>query len=206
LGDKKEIKLRLRGFLDPIVSLLSYLGVSPLQVTISGVVLSAVGAVFVAFGMFLTGGLILLLSGLCDVLDGSLARKVGRVSTFGAFIDSTGDRITELLYFGAIVLYYSSGDHDSLLRVILSLVALGGSYLTSYTRARSEGLGIACSIGLLERPERIAILIAGLLFGSKALLIALIVLACLSVFTAIQRIEHVRKSAGKDVSGGDGGL
>jgi len=195
LGNKNEIKLRLRGLLDPAVSFLSYLNVSPLYITVSGIVLSGVGAVFVALGRFFIGGLILLLSGLCDVLDGSLARKENKVSTFGAFIDSTGDRITELFYFGAIILFYSGGAHASIVMVLLSLIALGGSYLTSYTRARSEGLGMSCSVGLLERPERLAVLIAGLLFGSRALFVALIALAVLTVFTAAQRVAHVKRTA-----------
>lgn len=201
MGNKKQIKDKLRGLLDPAVSFLSYLNVPPIYVTSSGIVLSAVGAVFVGFGRFFIGGLFLLASGLCDVLDGSLARRENKVSSFGAFIDSTGDRVTELMYYGAIILFFSSGGHTSKSAIVLSLVALGGSFLTSYTRARSEGLGIPCTVGMLERPERLAILVVGLLFGSRALFVALIILSVLTVYTAIQRVAHVKKSALE----GDGG-
>ena len=164
-----------------------------MAVTFSGIILGGVGAIFLATGRFLVSGLFLLVSGLCDVLDGSLARREKKVSIFGAFIDSTGDRISELLYFGAIIFYFSKSEPPVISFVVVSLIAIGGSFLTSYTRARAEGLGIACSIGVMERPERLAILIVGLLFGTKILFLSLIVIAVLSSYTAFQRIMHVKR-------------
>jgi len=193
LADKSQIKLRLRELFNPFVSFLSYLGISPMAITFSGIILSVVGAVFLATGRFVVSGLFLLVSGLCDVLDGSLARREKKVSIFGAFIDSTGDRIGELLYFGAIIFYFSKMKPAGIHFIVVSLVAIGGSFLTSYTRARAEGLGISCSIGVLERPERVAILVAGLLFGPKILFLSLIVIAVLSSYTAFQRIMHVKR-------------
>ncbi|OQX85750.1 MAG: hypothetical protein B6D63_01545 [Candidatus Latescibacteria bacterium 4484_7] len=191
MAGKSEIKQSLRGVLNPLVALLSSIGVTPLGITTTGIALSMIGSFFVAYGRFFVGGVFLLASGLCDVLDGSLARRDGRVSTFGAFIDSTGDRVTELFYFGALIFYFARRTPPNLFLIVFTLIALGGAYLTSYTRARSEGLGIPCSVGWLERPERLALLILGLLLGMKVLAVVIVVLAILGVITAAQRINHV---------------
>jgi phosphatidylglycerophosphate synthase len=201
LSGKVEIKNKLRGLLDPVVALLSHLGISPLSVTISGIALSAVGAVFVAFGSLIWGAVILIAAGICDTLDGSLARREGTESTFGAFIDSTGDRIAEILYFGALVFHFMGGDFFNKVAIFFLLVALAGSFLTSYARARAEGLGLECRVGLLERPERVALLVLGLLFGRVVLVIVVIVLAVLTVYTFAQRIVHVRRVTAGEGSG-----
>lgn len=190
---KIEIRERLRGFLDPIVACMSYLGLSPLAVTIIGIMLSVVGAIFVARGHLLAGALFLIVSGICDTIDGSLARREGRATTFGAFIDSTGDRITEMVYFGALVFYFIADHPPNLVVIFFLLAALAGSFLTSYTRARAEGLGMECRVGWIERPERIALLVLGLLFGHTILIVIIMFLAFLTVFTFIQRVLHVRR-------------
>ncbi|HUV36128.1 MAG TPA: CDP-alcohol phosphatidyltransferase family protein [Patescibacteria group bacterium] len=193
MSGKIEIRERLRGFLDPIVAFMSYLGLSPLAVTIIGIVLSIIGATFVARGSLLAGAVFLVVSGLCDTIDGSLARREGRTTTFGAFIDSTGDRITEMVYFGALVFYFINDQPPNLVVVFFLLAALAGSFLTSYTRARAEGLGLECRVGWVERPERIALLVLGLLLGHTVLIAIIVVLAFLTVFTFIQRVLHVRR-------------
>jgi CDP-diacylglycerol--glycerol-3-phosphate 3-phosphatidyltransferase len=190
---KVEIRERLRGFLDPIVAFLSYLGFSPLAVTILGIVLSIIGAIFVARGYLLPGAVFLIVSGICDTIDGSLARREGRTTTFGAFIDSTGDRITEMAYFGALVFYFLARQPPNLIVIFFLLVALAGSFLTSYTRARAEGLGMECRVGWLERPERVALLVLGLLFGRIVLIVIIVFLAFLTVYTFVQRVLHVRR-------------
>jgi len=172
---------------------MSYLGLSPLAVTIIGIVLSIIGATFVARGSLLAGAVFLVVSGLCDTIDGSLARREGRTTTFGAFIDSTGDRITEMVYFGALVFYFINDQPPNLVVVFFLLAALAGSFLTSYTRARAEGLGLECRVGWVERPERIALLVLGLLLGHTVLIAIIVVLAFLTVFTFIQRVLHVRR-------------
>lgn len=164
-----------------------------MAVSIFGLVLSFVGAVFVAAGSLRTGAIVLILSGLCDALDGSLARRENRVTTFGAFFDSTGDRITEIVYFGALIFYFLDADPANRFIIVLLLVALGGSFLTSYARARAEGLGLDCRVGWLERPERIALLVLGLLLGRTVLIAVIVFLAVLTVFTFIQRVLHVRR-------------
>ncbi|MBN1162951.1 MAG: CDP-alcohol phosphatidyltransferase family protein [Candidatus Krumholzibacteriota bacterium] len=198
MAEKVEIKNRLRGLLDPVVALLSYLGITPLWVTIFGILLSFLGAFLVAGGRLRAGGLTLLFSGLCDVLDGSLARSEEKVSTFGAFLDSTGDRLTELAYFIALVFYFAAQDPINKVMIFFVLAALSGSLLTSYARARAEGLGLECTVGFLERPERVVMLLVGLMLGRFVLSVVLVFLAILSIFTFIQRVLHVRKLTRED--------
>lgn len=193
MSTKSEIRDRLRGLLDPVVAMLSYFNVTPTAVTVFGILLSLFGAVVVATGSLRWGAVILIVSGLCDTVDGSLARRSGTSSTFGAFIDSTGDRLTEMAYFGALVFFFMGGGAGAHLIVFFLLVALAGSFLTSYTRARAEGLGLECTVGLLERPERVAILIAGLIFGRAVLVVVVVFLAILTVYTSVQRVLHVRR-------------
>jgi len=193
LSGKSDFKNRLRGILNPVVSLAAALGVTPLGITLAGIAISIVGAVYVAMGHLLAGAILLLVSGLCDTIDGSIARRQGKESKFGAFIDSTGDRVSDFAYYVGLIFHFMSGEPVNTVLILFTFVALAGSFLTSYARARAEGLGIACSVGLLERPERIALLLAGLLFGRLALMAAIVVLAVLSVFTFLQRVWHVRK-------------
>jgi CDP-diacylglycerol--glycerol-3-phosphate 3-phosphatidyltransferase len=201
LADRATVKHRLRSLLDPVVGALARLGVPPLAVTLAGLVLSLAAAAFIARGSLRIGGVILIVSGICDTLDGSLARRAGRESVFGAFIDSTIDRITEIAVFGALVIHFSEHGTGSGLAVIACLVAITGSFLTSYTRARAEGLGLACRVGWLERPERVALVVVGLLVGGTVLLVVLWFLALFTMVTALQRVLHVRRlSAAKDHS------
>ncbi|MBN1885337.1 MAG: CDP-alcohol phosphatidyltransferase family protein [Candidatus Krumholzibacteriota bacterium] len=193
MATKSEIRDRLRGLLDPVVATLSYFNATPTGVTLFGIALSLVGAVVVARGSLRWGAVILIVSGLCDTVDGSLARRMGTSSTFGAFIDSTGDRLTEMAYFGALIFYFMGEGAGAHLIVFFLLVALAGSFLTSYTRARAEGLGLECTVGLLERPERVAILLGGLLFGRTLLVVVVVFLAISTVYTSVQRVMHVRR-------------
>lgn len=201
LTDKASVKNRLRGLLDPLVGALARLGVTPIAVTVAGLALSLAGAALVARGSLLSGGLVLVAAGVCDTLDGSLARRAGRESVFGAFIDSTVDRVAEIAVFGGLILHYVDAGPGGRLPVIACLVALMGAFLTSYTRARAEGLGFECRVGLIERPERVALIILGLVIGGKTLAVILGLLALLTVVTALQRVIHVRRlAAAKDRS------
>jgi CDP-diacylglycerol--glycerol-3-phosphate 3-phosphatidyltransferase len=193
MSDKRNIKERLRGLLAPLVIALERAGVSPMAVTITGLLLSFVGAGFVAAGRLRSGAVVLVVAGLCDTIDGSLARSSGQASRFGAFLDSALDRVAELAYFAALVYhFYAIGARWSGVMIWLTLAALSGSLLTSYARARAEGLGLECSVGILERPERIALLFIGLLFGHLVLNPVIALLAVLSIVTFIQRVMHVR--------------
>ena len=201
MNERATIKNKLRRLLDPCVSLLVRAGITPIGVSIAGLVLSFAGAFAIARGELAAGGALLAVSGVCDTLDGSLARRSGKESVFGAFIDSTIDRVAELASFGALIVYYVSRGGGGRFAVPLVVAALAGSFLTSYTRARAEGLGIDCRVGLLERPERVAMLVLGLFLGTTALFVVIACLAILTVVTTIQRVVHVyRLTSRKDAS------
>jgi CDP-diacylglycerol--glycerol-3-phosphate 3-phosphatidyltransferase len=193
--DKRTLQVNARKVLEPIVATLASFGVSPLMVSLFGVAFSLWGAVVVARGSLLGGGIFLLIAGLCDVLDGDLARRTGRASAFGAFIDSTLDRVSEFVYFGGIVLYVvgRASGYSSWEPVVI-LLALMGSVLTSYARARAEGIGVECKVGIIERPERIALLAIGLFAGYRFLRAVMILLAATSLLTVVQRVRHVHRA------------
>ena len=181
----------------------------------SAIVVIGAGA---AFGLDLPrlGAAWLLLSGLLDILDGQVARRGGMVSRFGAFFDSTLDRIGEAILFAGIAIYFQTAPSQSVpvLGVVLTLAALTGSFLVSYTRARAEGLDVECRVGLAQRPERILGLgVPTLFFGTGPhgvlLLVIMSLLAVLSWFTVVQRVAHVfhstnGASAGSAAAGGSG--
>jgi len=190
--DKQEFKQKARRAIDPLIVLLAASGIPPILISLIGLVLGLYGALQTGNGSLFLGGIFLIISGICDVVDGALARRQNIVSRFGAFIDSTFDRVSEFAYFGAILYYYVDRiEGFNSIQVIVVLTALAGSVLTSYARARAEGLGLACSVGLLERPERIAVLTLGLLLGSRVLIVALVFLAVSTMLTFFQRIYHV---------------
>ena len=187
--NKSAIKERSRRVLDPVVTLLASIGVPPLLVSVLGLAGSFCGAYVIARGSLFWGGVWAFASGVCDVLDGSLARYRGQETKFGAFIDSTFDRVCEFVIYGAILFYYVERGHPLLLLAVI-WVAMGGSFLVSYARARIEGLGHRCTVGLLERPERLTLLIAGLVLGHTVLVVALILIAFGTVITVLQRVQH----------------
>lgn len=188
---KNQIKSGARRLADPIVRLLHRAGVTPDQVTFAGLILSLAAAVAVARGQFGIGTILLLIGSTCDMLDGGLARLRGNGSRFGAFLDSTMDRYAELGLFVGLAYYFSNS--GSPLDVVVVCVAAAGSILVSYTRARAEGLGLDCNVGLMERPERLVVLILATALGPGVLAWALRGLALLTHVTALQRILHVRK-------------
>jgi phosphatidylglycerophosphate synthase len=166
----------------------------------SAIVVIGAGA---AFGLDLPrlGAVWLLASGLLDILDGQVARGGGMVSKFGAFFDSTLDRIGEAILFAGIAIYFQTAPSQAVpvLGVVLTLATLTGSFLVSYTRARAEGLGLECRVGLAQRPERILGLGAPtLFFGSGPhgvlLLVIMFLLGVLSWITVVQRVRHVYRS------------
>jgi CDP-diacylglycerol---glycerol-3-phosphate 3-phosphatidyltransferase len=166
---------------------LSRTGITPNGLTIVGLALNVGVAAVLASGQLLLGGVLLLVAGLFDMLDGALAKATNQATKFGAFLDSTLDRYSELVvFFGLLLAFQAAGQ---LLEVALIYVAAAGSLLVSYARARAESLGFDCEVGLLARPERILLLAAGLILGYP--LIVLWVLAVLTNVTAVHRIVHV---------------
>ncbi len=163
----------------------------------SAIVVIGAGAAF-GLDQARLGAFWLLLSGLLDVLDGQVARRGGMVSKFGAFFDSTFDRIGEAILFAGIAVYFQTAENQAapILGVLLALATLTGSFLVSYTRARAEGLGLECKVGLAQRPERILGLgVPTLFFGAGPrgilLLVLMALLAALSWITVVQRVAHV---------------
>lgn len=167
--------------------------ITPNMLTLFGLVITGVGALLVALGQLLVGGLILAFAGFFDIFDGALARAAGKVYRYGAFLDSTVDRYSEGVVYLGILIYFLA-HHDGL-RPVIVLVALAGSYLVSYVRARAQSLGFTCDVGILARPERVVIIVAGLILeslpiaaGFEPLTIALVILAIGTNFTAVQRV------------------
>ncbi len=184
---------RVRRVLDPAVRLLARWRVPPLALTLAGLALSGLAGVAVLAGERALAGLLLIAGGLCDTIDGAVARLSERQTKLGAFLDSTIDRYSEVAVFLALAWRYRGG--STLVAVFL---AITGSLLVSYTRARAEGLGEECRVGLLERPERLVLLILALLAGWSAVVVVLWILAALTHVTALQRILYIaRRTSGK---------
>ena len=191
---KSDWQNRGRAILEPIVGGLARMGVSPTAVTLVGLGLNILSGIWIGLGGARQGGALLLLASVCDALDGQLARRTGRTTRFGAFLDSNVDRIDETAVLVGIAAYFQRSPQPyAEWMVLASIVALAGSLLTSYARARAEGLGLECKVGLFERPERVAVTIAGLLFGELWLVGAVLVVLLFSWLTVLQRIVHVHR-------------
>jgi CDP-diacylglycerol--glycerol-3-phosphate 3-phosphatidyltransferase len=176
-------------------------GVSPDVVTVSGVVLQVIASALIVDGRLLTAGLVATAAGLADVADGAVAKARGRSGRWGAFLDSTTDRLSDALMFGAIAwLYGVDPDVPARDEPWVAAVALGTlvvSFLVSYAKARAESLGYECNVGIAERAERLIIVIAGLILDIVP--VALIVLGALAVVTLIQRIAHVWRQGDREI-------
>ena len=199
-------KSGLLRLLAPVVDLLVRRGVSPNAITTFGTVATIIGGGFYARGHILLAGWIVGLSAICDLLDGSVARKSGRTSVFGAFYDSTLDRIADGVVLGGLALFFArNGVHhaipDYMSTPMVSVILLGilGSFLTSYTRARAEGLGIDAQVGMLPRPDRVVLLSAPQAFfwlalGGWVLIGICILLTVTAWITVIQRVAFVYRA------------
>lgn len=185
--------------LDAMVRGLTRSPINPNVLTFIGLLINIGCGVLYGYGMFFRAGLLMILANVFDMLDGQVARRRGRVTRFGAFFDSTIDRYSDIIvYVGIMVFYARDTDKHSTLLVALTGLALVGSVMVSYSRARAESLDIACKVGFLERPERVVLLIIGSLteFGPAAnpflhkMPQVLWVLAVLSHWTVVHRVYH----------------
>jgi len=174
----------------PIVSFFHKLKISPNLLSIFGLILGIIAAVFIGLNNLILAAVFLAVGAVADLFDGSLARKFGQETVFGAFLDSVIDRIQELgIFIGATYLLISKGNYDW---AILPIVALGLSFLVSYSRARGEGLGIQTKDnGIVTRPERLLILIVGLI--TNQFIIAMIIVSLTSLISFIQRVRAISK-------------
>ncbi|MBE42533.1 MAG: hypothetical protein CL742_03355 [Chloroflexi bacterium] len=185
----------------PVSAGFDKLGFSPNGVTILGLIVTLISAIFISLGMFLVGGIVMLIGSALDLIDGGLARRLGKVSNFGALLDSVIDRFQEALVFFGVLIYFLTGPCDSLMTgfdtcsigPVLAYSAFIGSVMVSYLRARAEGLGIDCKVGIMTRPERVIAVGIGLILSqwiSIVILFVLVIITVLGLYTTIQRLVH----------------
>lgn len=178
----------------PVAKSLHTIHVSANMLTLVGLLFTCGAAYLVSEGHFLYGALILILGSSMDMLDGAVARLSGNSSIFGAFLDSTTDRLGEAILLFGFLLYYARQAEASAIYIIFG--ALVASFMVSYSRARAEGLRVPGDVGLMGRPERLLVLIIGLILGYP--LYSLGIILAFSIVTAIQRFWHVYKSGSKN--------
>jgi CDP-diacylglycerol--glycerol-3-phosphate 3-phosphatidyltransferase len=177
--------------LEPVASVLAALHITPNQATVFGFLLNLGVAIVIATGHLPLAGWLLIASLAFDAVDGTLARMTGAVSIYGAFLDSTLDRWSEIaIYFGLAWHFTQTGQSSA---VLVAMAALSTSLMVSYTRARAEGIGIPLKEGLFTRFERLVVLIIGLIFNW--VIWPLVIIAVLSGLTAVQRLLVTRRMA-----------
>lgn len=181
-------KEAFRQLIRPLARVLSAMRVRPDALTATGWALSVGAAVLFALGYTKIAGAVMLFAGLFDALDGAVARESNQMSAFGAFLDSTLDRLSESAIFVGIIFFYASSSKPY--EALLAGAAMAFSLMTSYTRARAEGLGLKCEVGLLERAGRVVILSLFSLLG--LLIVGVGLVAAGALVTTAQRILHVR--------------
>lgn len=186
-----RLRVRFKKDLDRIGGFLISLGFTPNILTLLGVLGNLAGAVLIAFGYLTAGGLVVLMMGAMDALDGTLARLKGTPSKWGGFIDSISDRYSELLIFAGLLVYYLGRGNN--LMSLLIFIAAAGSVMVSYTRARALSLGYEAKRGLLTRAERFLILTPTIIIGYPQ--IGIVIIAIFANFTAFQRIYFVHNQA-----------
>ncbi|HET7054545.1 MAG TPA: CDP-alcohol phosphatidyltransferase family protein [Solirubrobacterales bacterium] len=176
---------------------------TPNAISIAGLVGNLIAAFLVTQRLFFLAGVAFVLGSVMDTLDGRYSRMSGKGTLFGAFLDSTLDRIEEGIVLAAVAGYFAATGHD--FAAAMCVVAVLGSLMVSYTRARAEALGLECKVGLATRPVRVVILSIGLVFAKGAgiadfelLAPAVYVIAALTIVTTIQRVWHVKKQLSTD--------
>jgi CDP-diacylglycerol--glycerol-3-phosphate 3-phosphatidyltransferase len=185
------MRATFKGVLDPIAAFLNRLGLMPNTMTLLGLAGNAIGAFLLAQGQMTLGGVLILLMGPVDALDGTMARLRGMAGKFGAFVDSVTDRYSELVIFAGLIYYYvQSGDALAVMGVF---AAAAGSVLVSYVRARGQSLGWDTKVGVLTRLERYLVLAPTLILNIP--LVGVWIIAVFANFTALQRILDIRRRA-----------
>jgi CDP-diacylglycerol--glycerol-3-phosphate 3-phosphatidyltransferase len=179
---------------------MTQMGLSPNAVTLLGLLGAGASAILLGSGLLAAGGAVLLLTSVFDLFDGALARATGRASKFGALLDSTVDRASEaVVLLGLLVHFLGEASEPG---AILVYIALAGSVLVSYVRARAGSLGIDCRVGVFTRPERVVALGTGLVIGqwwAPAVLVVLTAIGALTTVTTVQRVLHVRRELAADM-------
>lgn len=186
--------------IEPAISLLARNNVSPNTITTVGTLLTVAAGVVYATGHIMTAGWIMAVTAFFDVVDGEVARRTGRSTVFGAFYDSSLDRVADgALMAGLTVFYATNPIHQNLYMMVVCLCGIIGTFLVSYTRARAESLGIDAKVGVMQRPERIVLLSApqalfGLFWNGWVLIGIIVLLTVTAWITAVQRIAFVHRN------------
>ncbi len=187
MADLTKIRKKVASYLvQPVVRGLARAHVTPNTITVIGFLLTVGAGVLIAMGHLLAGGIAVLVAGFFDMIDGALARSTNQVSRFGGILDSTLDRLSEAALLVPITILYAR--EGSLNGVILAGLALPGSFVVSYIRARAEAAGVDCEVGFFTRAERVIALALGLLLDQ--LFIALVIIVFFSYLTVVHRLLH----------------
>jgi CDP-diacylglycerol--glycerol-3-phosphate 3-phosphatidyltransferase len=180
---------------------------TPNAISVTGLIGNLIAAVLILEHHFVLAGVAFILGSLCDMFDGRYSRMSGKGTPFGAFLDSTLDRVEEGVVLAAVATWFAEESNE--IAAGATVLAVVGSYMVSYTRARAEALGVECKVGIASRAVRVVILSAGLVFAGEELIPgldllepAIYVMAALTVFTALQRVLHVRRQ----LAGGAGAV
>jgi CDP-diacylglycerol--glycerol-3-phosphate 3-phosphatidyltransferase len=181
---------------------------TPNAISITGLIGNIVAAVLIFENHFVLAGIAFILGSVCDMLDGRYSRMSGKGSPFGAFLDSTLDRVSEGIVLAAVAAYFAQQQDD--LATLATVLTVVGSFSVSYTRARAEALGVECKVGIASRPVRVVILSIGLVFAAEELVpgldlleAAIYAMAALTIFTTFQRVFHVRTQLRRVADGAD---
>ena len=195
-----NIRIKARALVEsmlesPIVKFLMFLRLTPNTLTLIGLTVACLSAYLASIGLLLPSGLVLIASGMFDLLDGTLARATNQATKFGALLDSLTDRVSELIVLLGVMLFYINNT-DLNVGIVLVYTSAAGSILVSYLRAKAESLNIECTDGIMTRPERVIMLSAGLIVGNwwgSAMIVTLIIISVLTIGTAIQRTIIIAK-------------
>ena len=194
-----QMRVVFKGVLDPLGAFFNRLGLMPNTMTLLGLLGNTIGAILLSQGQLMIGGILILVMGPVDALDGTMARLRGMAGQFGAFVDSVADRYSELIIFAGLLYYYM--DQGNFLAALLVYFAAAGSVLVSYVRSRGQSLGWDTKTGILTRMERYLVLGPSLVLSFISPLVPLIgitIVAVLANITAVQRIIDVRRQAYQD--------
>ena len=178
----------------PVTRFLSKVGISPNAITYLGVVGPTLTAIFIYLDLFAIAGATLLVSASLDLFDGSLARFTNKVTKFGALLDSTIDRLSESIVLLGLIIFYAT--QSSVFGVIITYIAMVGSIMVSYIRARAGGLKVSCEIGIYTRTERVISLGLGLIVSqwwTPAIIVVLSAIAIFTFITTVQRVLHIKR-------------
>jgi len=190
---ENSLRKLFKGVLNSVGKWLNKMGILPNMITAAGLIGNIAAAILIACGKLTWGGIIALVMGPLDAVDGTMARLRNENSAYGGFVDSVTDRYDELILLGGLMVYFVR--EQNWIGCLLVYFAAMGSVLVSYVRSRAETLGFTAKVGIMTRVERYLVLIPGLILRMPFILYALGILAVLGNYTAIQRFLHVRKQA-----------